>query len=106
MENMSFQKFVGVCKDIAKNLQTTCEVKKFTKYGWAEITFKVDNFGGTFACLHYDLCTNKIVNWYGEKDEREIKSVSFLPDFIKKEMRKELKERNIEAVYEKINEEY
>ncbi len=101
-----FDNFVKQCKEIAKNLQTIIEVKEYPQYGWAAIAFMTDNFGGTYVNLHYDLKTNKIVNWYGSKDAREINDISFLSYFVKEEMKKEISKRNLTQVYELINAEY
>ena len=106
MANENFVNFVNICKEIANNLQTICEVKEYAEYGWAAIAFMTDKFGGTYINLHYDLQTNKIVNWYGHKDAREIKDVSFLSYFVRDEMNKELKSRNLNAIHEMVNAEY
>ena len=106
MTNMTFENFVSVCKEIANNLQTICEVKEYPEYGWAAIAFMTDKFGGTYINLHYDFQTNEIVNWYGHKDAREIKDISFLSYFVKNEMEKEMKARDLNAVYNMVNAEY
>ncbi len=106
MENMTFDYFVSICKEIANNLQTMCEVKEYTEYGWAAIAFMTDKFGGTYINLHYDLQTNEIVNWYGHKNARKIEDISFLSDFVRDEMNKELKARDLSAVCDMINAEY
>ncbi len=106
MANITFDNFVNLCKEIANNLQTICEVKEYKEYGWAAIAFMTDKFGGTYINLHYDLQTNEIVNWYGQKNAREIKDISFLSYFVKEEMEKELKSRDLNKVYEMVNAEY
>lgn len=102
----TFENFVKQCKEIAKNLQTIVEVKEYAQYGWAAIAFITDKFGGTYVNLHYDLNTNKVVNWYGHKDAREINDISFLSYFVNAEMKKELARRDLNKVYEMVNAEY
>ena len=106
MANISFESFSNLCKEIANNLHTMCEVKEYPEYGWAAIAFMTDKFGGTYINLHYNLHTNEIINWYGHKNAREIKDISFLSYFVRSEMEKEMKARDINAVYEMINAEY
>lgn len=106
MANISFESFSNLCKEIANNLHTMCEVKEYPEYGWAAIAFMTDKFGGTYVNLHYDLKTNEVVNWYGHKDERRINDLSFLSYFVKEEMKKEISKRNLSQVYEMVNDEY
>jgi len=103
---MTFEQFTIICKDIAEKLQTMCEVKEYRRYGWASIAFMTDKFGGTYINLHYDLQTNEIVNWYGHKNAQEIKDISFLSYFVKDELEKEQKARNLNQIYEMVNAEY
>lgn len=106
MVNTSFNEFANTCKEIAANLGTIVEVKEYKNYGWGQVSFKNDNFGGTYVCLHFDMKTNKVTNWYGSNHAREISDLSFLSYFVKSEMEKNLKERNQSKVYDMINEEY
>lgn len=99
-------KFVEQCKTIAKNLETMVEIKECQQCGWAVVAFMTDKFGGTYVNLHYDLNTGKITNWYGHKDARDINDVSFLSYFIREERDKMLAARNLQEIYERLNEEY
>ena len=101
-----FDSFVQLCKTIADDLQTIVEVKEYREYGWAGIAFMTDHFGGIYINFHYDLKTDKVVNWYGHKDAEEITDYKLLPNFVKEKMNKELKSRDFEALYEMINAEY
>lgn len=102
----NLQEFVKVCKTIGNNLNTIVDVKDYSQYGWGQVSFMTDRFGGVYVCLHYDMNTKEVVNWYGEKSERRINDISNLSYFVKDEMKKALKERNLDKVYERINEEY
>ncbi len=106
MENMTFERFEIICKDLAAKLQTICEVTKYPEYGWNAIAFMTDHFGGVYVNLHYDLQTNVITNWYGNKDATEVKSISFLSSLVEKEMNKTLESRDLYAISEMINDEY
>lgn len=102
----NYETFVQVCKDIANNLHTMIEVKEYKEYGWASIAFMTDKFGGVYVHLHYDLKTNKVVNWYGQKNEQEVNDISFLSYFVKSERDKLLQKRDLNEIYEQVNSEY
>lgn len=104
--NTTYLTFVMGCENIAKELHTMMEAKKYDKYGWASIAFMTDKFGGVYVHLHYDLNTNKVVNWYGFKNETEITDLQQLKELVRVERDKLLKERDMESIYEQINNEY
>ena len=106
MKNLSFNDFVNTCKTIATNLDTMVEIKEYSNYGWGQVSFMTDKFGGTYVCLHFDMKTGKVINWFGHKDAREINDLSFLSYFVKNEMEKMLKARNLKEIYNQINNEY
>lgn len=106
MEKMNFELFVSICKKIAIVLDTICEVKEYKEYGWAGIAFMTDKFGGDYINLHYDIKTNKVVNWFGTKDAKEITDIKDFLNFVKKERDSMLASRNMEEVAELINEQY
>ena len=101
-----FELFAVQCKKIAQNLQTIVEIKSYPEYGWASIAFMTNKFGGLYVNLHYDLNTNEVVNWYGEKNERRISDISFLSYFVKEERDKMLSKRNMKKITALINAEY
>ena len=82
------------------------ETKKYEKYGWASIAFMTDKFGGVYVHLHYDLNTNKVVNWYGMNNEAEITDLQQLKELVRVEREKLLEERDMESIYEQANSEY
>lgn len=102
----NFNEFAKVCKEIAKNLNTMVEVTNYWEYGWGQVAFMTDPFGGTYMCLHYDMKTGQVTNWYGTKDERRVNDIPGLSYYVKDEMKKMLKARNLEKVSELINAEY
>lgn len=104
--NTNFNDFANICKTIANNLQTMVEVNDYSEYGWGQVAFMIDKFGGTYVCLHFDMKTGKVTNWFGHKDAREINDISFLSYFVKSEMKKMLKARNLGIISEYINSEY
>ena len=101
-----FKEFAKVCREIAKNLNTIVEVTNYSDYGWGQVTFMTDYFGGVYMSLHYDMKTGQVTNWYGTKDERRVNDISGLSYYVKDEMKKMLKARNLEEVSELINAEY
>lgn len=104
--NTTYLTFVMDCENIAKELHTIMEAKKYEKYGWASIAFMTDKFGGVYVHLHYDLKTNKVVNWYGMQKETEITDLQQLKELVRVERDKLLKERDMESIYEQVNSEY
>ena len=105
--NTTYLTFVMYCENIAKELHTIMETKKYDKYGWASVDFMTDKFGGgVYVHLHYDLNTNKIVNWYGMKNETEITDLQQLKELVRVERDKLLEERDMESIYEQVNNEY
>ncbi len=106
MKTSNFNDFANTCKTIANNLHTMVEVKDYSKYGWGQVSFMTDAFGGTYVCLHFDMNTGKVTNWFGSKDAREINDLSFLSYFVSSEMKKMIKARNLREIYDRINDEY
>lgn len=106
MANMEYEIFVCDCENIAKELHTIVEAKKYERYGWASIVFMTDKFGGTYLCLHYNLNTNKITYKYGFDSAEEIKDLERLKELVKTERDKMLKERDLDYISEMINGEY
>ena len=104
--NTTYLTFVMDCENIAKELHTMMEAKKYEKYGWASIAFMTDKFGGVYVHLHYDLNTNKVVNWYGMPYQTEITDLQQLKELVRVERDKLLKERDMESIYEQVNSEY
>ena len=102
----NFNDFASTCKTIAENLHTMVDVKDYSDYGWGQVSFMIDNFGGTYVCLHFDMSTGNVTNWFGQKDAREINDMSFLSYFVKSEMEKMFKARNMQDVCDRINTEY
>lgn len=106
MKKLNFSDFANTCKIIANNLHTMVEVKDYSQYGFGKVAFMTDKFGGTYVFLHFDMETGHITNWYGHPEAREINDLSFLSYFVKSEMEKMLKSRDLEEISDRINTEY
>ena len=104
--NTTYLTFVMDCENIARELHTMMDAKKYDRYGWASIAFMTDKFGGVYVHLHYDLNNNKVVNWYGMDTETEITDLQQLKELVRVERDKLLKERDMESIYEQVNSEY
>ena len=102
----NFDELVDICKKIATELHTLLDIREYPEYGWARISFETDHFGGTYVNLHYDFNTGEIVNWYGHKDAQLINTEYQLRSLVKKELKKELKARNFEALQDMLDSEY
>jgi hypothetical protein len=102
----NFETFANECKQIAKELHTIMDAKKYDRYGWASIAFMTDKFGGVYVHLHYDINNNKVVNWFGTERETEITDLQQLKELVRVERDKLLKERDMESIYEQVNNEY
>lgn len=104
--NTTYLTFVMDCENIARELHTMMEAKKYEKYELASIAFMTDKFGGVYVHLHYDLNTNKVVNWYGMQKETEITDLQQLKELVRVERDKLLQKRDMESIYEQVNSEY
>ena len=103
---MSFTELTSICKNIANELHTMVDVNDYSHYGWQNISFMTDAFGGTYINLHYDNNTGVVTNWYGSEHARVIETIDQLKVMVKYYMKKMLKERNMEYISERINDEY
>lgn len=102
-----FNQFEAVCKEIANDLHTIVEVREYSEYGYGQVAFMTDHFGGIYVCLHYDMETGKVTNWYGMKMAKELShNYSELYNLVKHEMKKMLKARDLKEIGELINAEY
>ena len=70
-----FDKFVAMCKDIAKKLNCTVDVTNYDDYGFNVVAIETNAFGDVFCSFHYDTATGEITAWKGEKDEVHIKKI-------------------------------
>ena len=70
-----FDKFVAMCKDIAKKLNCTVDVTNYDDYGFNVVAIETNAFGNVFCSFHYDTATGEITAWKGEKDEVRIKKI-------------------------------
>lgn len=104
--SMNFNELTNICKNIASELHTMVEVDDYKEYGWAAIAFMTDKFGGTYINLHFDHKTGEVINWYGHKNARKVETVDQLKMMVKYYMKKELKARDLDGLYDFINSQY
>ena len=102
----NLSELVEACEELAEELQTNCEREDYPQYGWTNISFYTDKFGGTYVNLHYDHNTGVVTNWYGSEYAYEVNSKKFLRSLVKRELYRELKDRDLDYIYEMINAEY
>ena len=103
---MSYKNLVEYCENLANELHTMMEAREYAEFGWASICFETDKFGGTYVCLHYDLKTGVVTNWYGSEHARVIDTLDQLRMMVKYYMKKMLKSRDMNAVSDFINSQY
>ena len=101
-----FDKFVSLCREIAREENTMIEIKDYPRSGWAAISFMTDKFGGVYVHLHFDHKTRDVVNWYGHDGAIELESVEQLKNLVRIGKEKFLKLRNLNKVYKMANAEY
>ena len=105
--DMLYDEFVFYCKIIAQELNTRVECDNtHNEYGWARVSFQTDPFGGDYLMLNHYKDTGKVVANFGGEDEQEITSISMLTDLVQKNRDEELAGRNLEKIYEQVNEQY
>ena len=97
----------AVCKQIAADEHTLIDIRHYDDYGWSNISFETDAFGGCYVNLHVSLETGKVHNWYGNKErEQEISTLEQLRFLVHREKVKMLKARDMKGVADFINSEY
>jgi len=102
----NYQDLFLSCKVIAACLETIVEIKEYKEYGWANIAFMTDHFGGVYAIFHYDYGTMELRKDYGKEEELDIDRIKTLYDIVKEENEKAMKARDFEALSEFINDQY
>lgn len=105
-EVWNLRELVSECAKIAEELQTNYKQVDYPQYRWSQISFYTDPFGGTYVNLHYDWNTGVVTNWYGTESAYEVGSKKFLRSLIERELYRELKDRDLDYIYEMVNEEY
>ena len=101
-----YSDLVFACKCLAAFLETHVDVKEYREYGWAQIAFKTDNFGGVYTILHYDFGTGNLRKDYGTEKELDIDRLSTLYKIVKEDLEHELQVRDFDALSDFINAEY
>ena len=93
-------------EEIAERLHTMVKVNVYEKYGWAQVAYMTDAFGGTYAIFHVDLNTGETVLNYHEKNELTIENFEMFEKIVKENMEEMLKNRDMNYITEMINSEY
>lgn len=106
MIRVNYPDLVLACKCLAAFLKTNVDIKEYIYYGWAQIAFKTDNFGGVYTILHYDFGTGNLRKDFGTEKELDIDCLSTLYEIVKEDMEKMLEARDMEAVSDFINSQY
>lgn len=106
MERNDYELYVSICERIASDLHTMVQVRDYPQYGWASIAFMTDPFGGTYTHLHYDHATGEVINWYGSDNAQKIEDEAHLRKIVTQGLKYELAHRNLDEVYEAVNDEY
>jgi len=101
-----YEDLVFACKCLAAFLETHVDIKEYNDYGWAQIAFKTDNFGGVYTILHYDFGTGNLRKDFGTEKELDISRLCDLYQIVKDDLERELKERDLNYISEMINAEY
>ena len=101
-----YDDLVFACKCLAAFLETHVDIKEYNDYGWAQIAFKTDNFGGVYTILHYDFGTGNLRKDFGTEKELDISRLCDLYQIVKDDLERELKERDLNYISEMINAEY
>ena len=101
-----YEDLVFACKCLAAFLSTHVDIKEYNEYGWAQIAFKTDNFGGVYTILHYDFGTGELRKDFGSEKEMDISRLCDLYQIVKADLEHELKVRDLDYISEMINAEY
>lgn len=102
---MTKKEIISKAEQVAAKLNTMVEINDWSEFGWTEISFMTDKFGGTYVHINLNNETLRMINWYGRPEQTEI-NPDFLEDFVKVELAKMLKVRDLDSVYEFVNSQY
>ena len=102
----SFNEFSKFSTDFAKELHTMVDIKDYPEWGFGVVAFMTDKFGGTYAILNYDYKTKelKIDETYGWM--KTMKNKNVLKNIVMYQKAMMERNRNLEEIYDRINEEY
>lgn len=101
-----YEDLVFACKCLAAFLETHVDIKEYDDYGWAQIAFETDSFGGVYTILHYDFGTGDLTKDFGTEKQLDISRLCDLYQIVKDDLERELKERDLNYISEMINAEY
>lgn len=102
----SFSFFASVCKYLAEQLRTLCEVREYTEHGWGQVTFETDRFGGGYASFNYDMRTGAVTYAKGHPEQEDVTTLERLRDIVNTQRKRMLRVRDLRAVSEAVNSEY
>ena len=102
----TYKDLVFACKCLAAFLETHVDIKEYKEYGWAQIAFETDKFGGTYTILHYDFGTGNLRKDFGTDKELDIDRLSTLYKVVKEDLEHMLEVRDLDYISECINDEY
>ena len=102
----SFNNFADFSIDLANELHTMIDVKDYPEWGFGVVAFMTDKFGGTYAIFNYDY-KKKELKLNENKDQMKImKNKNVLKNIVMYKKAMMEKNRNLEEIYDRINEEY
>lgn len=92
--------------EIAKRLHTMVKINVYQEYGFAQVAYMTDMFGGVYAIFHVDLNTGVTIYDYHGNDELKIDNFEMLEMIVKEKMNEAFESRDLDYIYEMINSEY
>lgn len=102
----TFGMFVAVCKLIAQDEHTLEEHREYAEYGWGQVTFETDRFGGGYASFNFDIRTGAVTYAKGQPEQEDITDLKRLIQIVRTQRKRMERVRDLRAVGERINAEY
>lgn len=93
-------------QEIAERLHTMVDVKIYTEYNFAQVTYMTDKFGGSYASYHIDLSTGVVTLNYGYNDAHIMSDMNEIEDITMTKMQEMLEKRDLKYISDMINSEY
>ena len=82
------------------------DIKDYPECGFGVIVFMTDKFGGTYAIFNYDYKKSEVKLNENKEQMKIMKNKNVLKNIVMYKKAMMEKNRNLEEIYDRINEEY
>lgn len=93
-------------KSIATKLHTMIDIKVYPKYKFSIVFYMTDRFGGVYANFHIDHTSGNVTIDYGTSQQLSVNDFEMIEKITESRMNEMIKNRNLQQIYDLINDEY